>query len=187
MNLRKIFVATLTALLLAALPAAASDLWFHVKVNDHGDENASITVNLPISMVEKALALVDDESMRDGRVVIEDTEFDAAKLRELWQEVKGSPDMTFVTVESDDETIKVYKQGGYLMARTAESTEGGANVNARIPLAVVDALLSTGDNTLNIQAALEALVAHGEGELVTVSEGDSSVRVWIDNNPEAAR
>ena len=33
--------------------------------------------------------------------------------------------------------------------------------------------------------AIEALAAHGEGELVTVTEDDEQVRVWIDASAEA--
>ena len=189
-TMNRVFLTALVAfaaLCLAALPAAASDLWFHVEVQEHGGDNASIMVNLPISMVESALNLVDDESMRDGRIVIDDAEFDAARLRELWNEVRDTPDMTFVTVQSDNETINVYKERGYLVARTSEASDNGADVHARLPLGVVDALLSTGDDTLDLQAALQALVEHGEGELVTVTDGNSNVRVWIDRNPEATR
>jgi len=182
---KKILALTAAALMLAAMPAAAADLWFHVTVVASDGDNANVTVNLPISMVEKALTMIPEEEMKDGRIVIDDAEFDAAKLRELWQEVKSTPDMNFVTVRTDDETVQVYKQGGYLVAHTTESTEDGAKVDARIPLSVVDALLSTDDNTLDLRAALEALVAHGGGELVTVSERDNQVRVWIDDIPEA--
>lgn len=188
--MNKIFrtaVLALAALCLAALPAAAADLWFHVEVQEHSGDNASIMVNLPISMVQSALNLVDDDSMRDGRIKIDDAEFDAARLRQLWNEVRDTPDMTFVTVQSDNETINVYKERGYLVARTSEASDNGANVHARLPLGVVDALLSSGGDTLDLQAALAALVEHGEGELVTVTDGNSNVRVWIDRNPEAAR
>jgi hypothetical protein len=175
------------ALLVAAfcLPAAAADLWFHVTVQEEGGDNANVTVNLPISIVEKALPLIPQDQMRDGRIVIDDQEFDAVKLRALWREVSTSPDMTYVTVKTDNENVKVSKEGGYLVARTVASNAGGAQVNARIPLAVVDALLSGEGNTLNVQAALAALVAEGEGELVTVNDDNSQVRVWIDSNPEA--
>lgn len=187
MKIQRILTATAMALALAAMPAAAaSELWLHVKIEGSGDHQERVTVNLPISVVEKAIPLIPEEALREGHLVIENAEFDAARLRELWQEVKDSPDMNFVTVQSDEETVKVYKQGGYLMARTAESTADGAQVNARIPLTVVDALLSGEGNTLNLHAAIQALAAHGEGELVTVTDGTEHIRVWIDEVPEAA-
>ena len=175
----------LAALLLAAVPAQASDLWFHVKVQEGEGDHANVTVNLPLSIVERFMAAIPQEHFHDGNIVIDDAEFDAARLRELWREVQNTPDMTFVTVTSDNETVHVAKDNGYLVARTTERSAGGAEIHARLPLSVVEALLSGEGNTLNLQAALAALAAHGEGELVTVNERDSTVRVWIDSDPEA--
>lgn len=165
--------------------ASAADLWFHVKVNESGGDQENVVINLPISVVEAALPLIPQEAMEQGNIRIDSQEFDAPKLRALWQQIQDSPDQTYVTVKSNNESIQVAKERGYLIARTVESREGGAKVSARIPLTVVDALLSGDGNTLNIQAALAALVAEGEGELVTVSDDKSHVRVWIDSNPEA--
>jgi hypothetical protein len=181
----KTLLAALAALILAAVPAAASDLWLHVTVRQAKGDHANVTVNLPISVVEKALPLIPQDAMQNGRVVIEDADFDARQLRDVWQEVKNSPDMTFATVKTDNESVKVYKERGYLMARTTEARETGTQVHARIPLSVVDALLSGDANTLNIQAAIQALAAEGEGELVTVQDGSDNVRVWVDSTPEA--
>lgn len=165
--------------------ASAADLWFHVKVNETGGNQENVVVNLPISIVEAALPLIPQEAMQQGNIRIDSQEFDAVKLRALWQQVQGSPDQTYITVKSNDESIEVAKERGYLIARTLESRQGGSKVSARIPLSVVDALLTGEGNTLNIQAALAALVAEGEGELVTVSDDKSHVRVWIDSQPEA--
>lgn len=184
MRIRTLCAAVL-AVALSALPATAADLWFHVTVQDQANGNETVTVNLPISIVEKALPLIPQDQMRDGRIVIDNQEFDAAKLRALWQEVSASPDMTYVTVKSNNENIKLSKERGYLVARTTEHSGSGAEIHARIPLSVVDALLSGEGNSLNVQAALAALVAEGEGELVTVNDDKSQVRVWIDSQPEA--
>ena len=185
MTRRTTLTLALAALLLAAIPAQASDLWFHVKVQEAQGDHANVTVNLPLSLVESFLAAVPAEHVRDGNIVIDNAEFDAARLRELWREVQNTPDMTFVTVTTDNETVRVAKDRGYLVADTTERSADGAQVNARIPLAVVEALLSGEGNTLNLQAALAALAAHGEGELVTVNERNNTVRVWIDSSPEA--
>ena len=175
----------LAFLCLTAVPTFAADLWFHVTVRETTGNAENVTVNLPISLVESALSLIPAEEMKNGSIVIDSKEFDATKLRQLWQEVKNAPDMTYVTVQSNDETVKVAKENGYLVARTTERGGSGANVHARIPLSVVDALLSGDANTLDLKAALAALVDEGEGELVTVSDDSSHVRVWIDSNPEA--
>jgi hypothetical protein len=49
----------------------------------------------------------------------------------------------------------------------------------------VDALLSGNEDELDIQAAINALVQEGEGELVTVTSDDENVRIWVDSIAEA--
>ncbi len=180
----KFFVLALALAALTAGAAAASDLWVHVKVvDDEGKTN--VTVNLPLTFLEKALAMVPEEHLEGGKIALEEMEINAAQLRELWQTVQDTPNMTFVTVEGENETIEVAKDGTYLLVRTVESTDQGAQVNVKLPLAVVDALLSGEGNQLDIRAAFAALAAHGQGELVTVSDHRAHVRVWIDSVAEA--
>ena len=52
-----------------------------------------------------------------------------------------------------------------------------------IPWDVAEALISnTTGNELNVEAAIKALEATGDHNLVTVTGQEESVRVWIDSN-----
>jgi hypothetical protein len=171
----------------AGIASAESDLWLHVRVDGHDGEKVS--VNLPLSLVEAAITMIPDEHFEDGNFVLDDIhwghghQMTVEELRALWNELKSSPDMTFVTVEEHDETVRVSKDGGYLLIDT--EAHGDDAVEVRVPLAVVDALLSGEGESLDIRAAIEALAEHGEGELVAVSERDEQVRVWIDRTAES--
>ncbi len=179
----------LAALLMvsAGVAQASDNLWLHVRVDGHDGEKVS--VNLPLSLVEKAIPMIPDEHFRDGHFVLDDIHMghghhmSVEELRALWNELQSSPDMTFVTVEDHDQTVKVSKSGGYLLVDTED--HGDSDVQVRVPLAVVDALLSGDGESLDIRAAIEALAAHGEGELVAISEDDEQVRVWIDASAQA--
>jgi hypothetical protein len=61
------------------------------------------------------------------------------------------------------------------------------DVHVKMPAAVVEALLSGDEDELDVAAAIRALARHGEGELVTVSGDDETVRIWIDGTPEPGR
>lgn len=179
-------VALAAGLISGAAGAMAADLWLHVRVEEN--DGATVKVNLPVTMLEKAVAMIPEEHFQDGRIEIDDWHTTTADLRELWAELKDSPDMTFVTVEEDDEFVRVWKESGYLKVNVREGGDegmGGDNVDVSIPMTVVDALLSGDDSELNITAAIEALVQEGEGELVTVSGDDEKVRVWVDRVAEA--
>lgn len=174
----------------SALPAAAADdLWLHVTIKESDD--GDVTVNLPLSFVEAAIPLIPEGEFQDGKIVIEDAEFSAADLRGLLDAVRDSPDMTFVTVRAEDGDVDVSKSGAYLLVRASEPGSEGAeptDVNVKVPLRVVEALLEgTADNEINLLAGLRALADEGEGELATITDGNSKIRVWVDRNPESAR
>jgi len=54
-------------------------------------------------------------------------------------------------------------------------------VDIQIPLVVMEALLSGGEDELDILAAIRALRDHGDVELIRVTDGTETMRVWIDS------
>ncbi len=168
---------------LTASPAFAEDLWLHVAV-DEGPEGARVRVNLPLSMAETAIGMIPEDEMRNGRIRIDESDLTIAELRKLWNELESSPDATFVEVEEADERVQVSKSAGYLLVTVHGTGEEAQEVEARIPAAVVDALLSGEGEELDLIAAVRALAAHGAGELVTVTDDATQVRVWIDGLAE---
>jgi hypothetical protein len=183
MKLHRILAVTCaTSLAVAGVAGASSgEYWLHVRVDEtHG--GAKVSVNLPVALFERALPLIPEfdearfEFNRHSRMELED-------LRAIWQELRDSPDMTLVEVEDRGENVRVWKEAGYFHVRADE--EYGDKVNVRLPMVVVDAFLAA--EKLDLKAAIDALIASGGGELVTINddrEGDR-VRVWIDRAPEA--
>ena len=55
-------------------------------------------------------------------------------------------------------------------------------VQVRVPVSVVDALLSGSGETLDVRAAIQEL-ASLRGEMVQVDHPDGRIRVWIDESP----
>ena len=181
MNSKHTLAAALLAAVLAASPAAAADLWLHVKV-DGGKHGEQAAINLPLSMVDSFAPLIRDEAHAAGRVHIKDRDYSVAELRRAWRELENGPDATYVTVNEPDSKVRIAKQGGYLVMEANDRGQG-ENVQARIPLPVMRALLSGSGDEIDIGAALQALARQGEGELITVT-GDETVRMWVDAAPE---
>ncbi len=178
---------TLFALVLLALTftgAAAADQWIHLKVENHEDQEL-VTVNLPFSMLHAAVAMIPEDVKAEGEVAIDELDMDWEELMTLWGEIKNAPEATFVTVETPDETVEVKKEGDFVLIKTTESSGSGADVDVKFPLTVVDALLSGPEGTFDFAAALQALADYGPGELVTVRDGEETVRVWIDDRNES--
>jgi hypothetical protein len=173
------------ALTTASLAAAAQEpaLWLHVNVREAA--GGRVNVNLPISVVEKVAALVPDGVQRSGRMRLGDRDVSAAQLRDLWRAVKEGPDATYVTVDEKDGKVRVAKSGRYLLVRAADPAPRRSQVDVRVPIPVIEALLSGDDDQLNVGAALQALARQGEGELVTVDNDQDTVRIWVDAAAES--
>lgn len=189
--LKKILPITLLAFglgTIGAFQASATQtrdgLWMHINVR--GAENENVSVNLPISMIEKMANLIPDDAKGDSRLRFNDEDITIAELREIWLDLRKQPDATFITVDETDSKVRVAKRGGYLIVR-AHDQKGGKNeqMEMKIPGTVVDALLSSPGERLNMTAALQALARHGAGELVTVTGDGETVRIWVDGTSES--
>jgi hypothetical protein len=175
-------VALIAAGLAAGRAAAAADLYVHVRV--HGDKGEEVALNMPVSMVRNLSGMIPDDAARNGRFRVHDKDYDVADLRRAWRELQNGPDATYLTVNDPESKVRIAKRGDYLELRATERNGKRENVEAKIPLAVVGALLSSSGDELNVEAALRELARHGEGELLTVTGDDETVRIWVDRSAE---
>ncbi len=165
---------------LVAAAAPAAERWFHVRVDEI--DGAEVMVNLPLDLIESALRLIPAEVEEEVRLGLNDSDIDVEDLRQLWEEMRNGPDATYVTVREHDDTVEVRKEGDYFVAQTVERGGDGAEVNVRFPLAVIDALFSGENGRLDLAAAVRALAEHGDGDMVTVRDDETTVRVWVDDS-----
>lgn len=171
----------LVALFLAA-PTLAADRWFHVRVDEaHG---AEVAVNLPLNLIEMAFDMIPKDMSDDLEVELNDHGFSVEQLRDLWNEIRLGGDATYVTVRDGDDSVEVRKEGNFLVARTAEGSSSDTTVDVRFPMEVVDALFSGSSDRLDFAAAIRALADYSDGDMVTVRDGDTQVRVWVDDTNE---
>lgn len=176
----RVLVLLLALAAIAGSAQAANNLWLHVTVDESG--GAKVTVNLPLALAEKALPMIPMHEEMRWRHHGDHHGMDLEDLRELWAEVKNSPDMTFVTAEDDGEKVKVWKEKDFVYVEVRDD-DGDDKVDVQVPLEVVDALVA--GEEIDFAAAVQALAERGGGDLVSVRDRDDSVRVWIDETPEA--
>jgi hypothetical protein len=184
---RTLPIAAAVALFFVASGLLAQERWFHIRVTETGADPTNVAVNMPLSLIEAALKLVPEQVHQEIDVELNEVDFDLDDLRQFWKDVKDVDDATFVTVESPDQTVKIAKEGDMLVARTTERTADGAQVDVRFPFAVLDALFQgTGEHELDLVGAARALAQYGDGDIVSVNDGTSQVRVWVDDVNEPA-
>ncbi|HYO16309.1 MAG TPA: hypothetical protein VE685_24180 [Thermoanaerobaculia bacterium] len=180
MSTRKIAGIALLAGALAAGRVMAEDLWIHVQVNE-GKGDTAVEINLPLSALEKMDGFIPREARESGRIRYNDRDYEVSDLRSLWDELQRSPDATLIRVKEKDSRVHIEKRGDYLHVHALETGAGREEVEIKMPLDVVSALLSGSGDELNIGAALRALARRGEGELMTVNGTNETVRIWVDD------
>jgi hypothetical protein len=157
---------------------AASKEWLHIHVDDKNKEE-KVRINIPLSLMETMLPMIEDEAIKDGSIELNDRNVKISELKKMWKAFKDEGDAEFLNVEKRNENVRVFTSGNFLMVQSYKSTEG--NVNIKIPLAAVDAMLSGSGNELNLAAGVKALKDSGVRELITVEADNSKVLVWIDD------
>ena len=198
----------LTPLAGNAQTVAGEDRWLHVRVVSTDAKGESVCVNVPLEMAEKVLPAINKNQLHGGKVSIDKFDDNGVDLRAVLEAVRGSKDGEFVTVNGKDgEDVRVAKQSGFLVVHVTDSsghihhhhmmkdgdkkqddsvskgttTPTVSHVEVKIPLSVVDALLSAGKDELDLVAGLRALSKQGDTELVSVKDEENTVRVWVDS------
>ncbi len=186
LGVRRTLACVVGAVLVSLSSAAAAEKWLHVRVEENGPRGERVSVNLPLELIERMLPLISIDELQHGKLDLDD-DLEGIDLRELAAALRDAPDADFVTVEREDENVRVSKEGEFLVVRVQEQgRHSDEKVRVRIPLAVVDALFGGEPHELDLIAALEALGEYSDGALVDVESDDGSVRVWIDAS-EAGR
>jgi hypothetical protein len=170
----------------------AKEKWLHVSVESREANGETVRVNVPLALAERVLPAINIEKLRHGRIRINEFKLEGMDVREILAAVKDTRDGEFVTVESRKNNVRVAKEKGYLLVKAEETKEvKGAKegetrtrkekVDVKIPMTVVEALLSGAKDEIDLVAAIRALAAHGDAVLVSVEDGQNTVRIWVDS------
>jgi hypothetical protein len=167
---------------IASAQQTTAERWLHVRVECTDARGDTVRVNVPLSLAEKVLPAINHDRLHNGKVTF-DGRMEGVDLRAVLQAVRDSRDGEFVTVQSRDNDVRVAKQDGNLIVHVRDNKGSkDGRVEVRVPMSVVNALLSTsGGNELDLVAGIRALAAHGDAELVSVKDNRNTVRVWVDS------
>ncbi len=161
---------------------AAPQPWLHVHVTGEDDGAGNVSINVPLSAAEPMIALVPHRILSNGQLSLagRDVPINVPAMRDLWRALTEVGDTEFVTVEGEDETVRVARAGDQITVRVEERDEEEMEtVDVQLPIAVVDALLSGDGDTLDVRAAVERL-SELRGDIVRVTEDERRIRIWID-------
>jgi hypothetical protein len=162
--------------------SAQGDRWLHVRVISTDGKGESVKVNVPLELAEHVLPAINHEQLHNGKVHVGNIDCDGVDVRAILDAVRNSKDGEFVTVQKKDADISVAKKDGQLLVHVKDKERPRAQqVEVKVPMKVVEALLSGSKDELDIVAGLHALAAQGDTELVSVKDEENTVRVWVDS------
>jgi hypothetical protein len=184
-----------TSIVRAQSGSQTPDKWLHVSVISKDANGETVRVNVPLSLAEKVLPAINKDKLQGGKVRVREFEMNGVDIRAIFDAVNSTKDGEFVTVESRKENVRVAKEGGYLIVKVRDMKEARKTetpdekpaasyeerVDVRVPMSVVEALLSGAKDELDLVAAIRALAAHGDSILVTVDDRKNTVKVWVDS------
>jgi hypothetical protein len=191
--MRKSILAGVGLLTLSVLPSATAaaqtgTAWLHVRVEE-AKQASKVSVNLPMTVVEAVLRASPEMIEKHGKIHLgEHHGLKMADLRKIWKELAAVGDAELVTVESEEENVRVMRKGDLVQVfvdnkakpgKDGKPAKGGEEVRVEVPVSLVDAFLSGEGEEGNIEAAVAELQKR-RGDIVRVKDDDSNVRVWID-------
>ncbi len=169
-----------------ATGSTGSPAWLHVRVDEHG-KSSKVRVNVPLTVVEAALEAAPAKIVDKGRIKIDldrgdhdGHDLSLAEMRKIWQSLKDAGDTEIVTVEEDDETVKVARKGDLVQVRVSKPS-GKEEVHVDVPVSLVDAVLAGTGDSVDVKAVIRELRGQ-RGDIVRVTDADSAVRIWIDES-----
>lgn len=178
------FLAAMVALPRVAPSAETATPWIHVRVEE-AQKDSRVHVNLPLSVVEAVLEAAPEIIESHGKVHIGHHHgMKIEDVRRAWKELASVGDAELVSVEDEDETVKIWRKGDQVHVRVEKA--GKEEVRVEVPVSLVDAALSGEGDSIDLKAALSELQKK-RGDIVQVNDGDSVVRVWIDEQNAQAR
>ena len=178
MHLSRNISIVLLVLFLASSLAWAQNSTLHIRVQE--GELERLSLNLPVSVISAVLPLVEDKvrHLTGENIEMGGQDFGIAELREIWNALKADGSYELANIQTGEENIRILLDENSLFIDTDEASK--EQIHVRIPVQVVDALLSGTGDELNLSEALETLASIGESDLIEVQASDAHVRVWID-------
>ena len=164
---------------LSAAPIQAADkniIWLRVEVNDQGGEHSKVKINLPLSLIE---VVVDSIDKREFMAEIEN-EHPSLDIPKLWKQIRKLESDDFITVESENENVRVWKDKQFFRINVRKDGEDDANVEVKLPLAIMDYLFESDSKELTFENLVEQLRGHLPLTVVQVKHADENVKIWLE-------
>lgn len=171
-----IAIALMVLLGAPALRAEEPTIWLNVEVNDATTGGPKVKVYLPLSLIEVVI-----DSLDTTEVLTHLKADKGIDLADLWRNLRDSDVDEFVRIDTDDEKVKVFKEGQTLRVTVQEAGYEEPNVQIRVPFSIMDFLVEeTGRGEFRFSEFVAQLRGSLPLVLVEASHHDERVKVWVE-------
>jgi hypothetical protein len=167
--------------------APQNDRYIHVKVDGLDGKTEAVSVCLPLNLAAVIVSSVNNNQVSHGHLRLGQTEINGVDVRSILDAVRSSPDGQVITMKSHNKDIQVSKLKGQLIIRSTDDESADHHaIEARVPIAVVDAMLNAGGGQeINLGAGLRALATLGDTELITYKDSHQNMHIWLNSSSAA--
>jgi len=159
-----------------AKPSSGGDvIWLKVEVHDSGSGRANVKVNVPLSLIE---VVIDSIDKREFMANLQDEHH--LDLQKLWREVRNMNGSDFVTVETDEENVRVWKDYDFFRIDVDKIDGKEGRVEVKLPLAIMDYLFESKRRNFDFAELVDQLRGHLPLTLVQMRDEDHSVKIWME-------
>jgi len=159
--------------------AASSDdiIWMRVEVSRPGDDRAHVKVNLPLSLIEVVVDSIDKKEF----LAEFESDHPSVDIAKMWREVRKMETDEFLTVETEKEHVRVWKDRDFFRLSIKAEEEGDEPVvQVKLPLDVMDYLFESKTRNWSFQDLVARLRPHLPVTLVEVNKDDDHVKIWLE-------
>jgi hypothetical protein len=166
----------------AALMAASTERWIHVRVETDRGVNSGVTINVPVAMASAMVPAAPSGEPHHRKFSLQ-ASVNGTDLRAILDAIHSSSDGSSIHLDRADKQITVKKLGDDVQINVAQKPSPEHHVTetiaVKVPIPVLKAMLGGDSEDLDIGAGLRALVHQGELDL-TIHKEKETVRIWTD-------
>lgn len=169
------------ALALVAMAATASAgaeepaIWLRVEINQAAHDHAKISMTVPLSLIEVVIENVDP-----SRVMTEIKTEKGIDLAKMWKQIRNMDLDEFITVDTDDAKVRVYKDTKFFRVTVQESEYDSPNVEMKVPFPIMDYLLQPHKEGFKFSELVESVRGSLPMTLLEATHDEGMVKVWIE-------
>jgi hypothetical protein len=167
----------------AAVIAASTERWLHVRVETDRGVNSGVTINVPIAMASAMLPATTSGEPHHRKLSLQ-ASVNGTDLRAILDAIHSSSDGSSIHIDRANKKITVTKLGDDVKIDIAQQPSPDhpttETIAVKVPIPVLKAMLGGGGSEdLDIGAGLRVLAQHGEVDL-TIHKEKETVRIWTD-------